>query len=365
VQLKYLVAILIFNVILVVMKKNAESDIQIGKNLIEVKTGMKSVRDLRAGLMEMAFLLLEAPRDVERSLLLEEPRITEKKLAQEWESVSQTLQPKILGRMNLIILKKGEFISFPKKFDPGFFEELKRKINLESGFVDVPRQAYRGSTYFLIMKILIHQWLRNKGPMTVTWLAKQAECSYPTVANILRNLGSQISRLSYRSFELNRFPEEAFKRMLMNAGEYRATVRFADYSGQPFSPEAYIRRLEKSNPPDLSIGGVESAKHYYPGLDLVGSPRLDLSKHVQIGKRKDWDFIEKLDPALNRVDDPFKPANVVVHFVQHKESFFEAREEGLSWADPVECLLDLHELHLEAQATDFLNVLLSRRQSKS
>lgn len=315
--------------------------------------------------MELAFHLIESPSDEQRSLLLIEPKITKETLTREWKSVCKTLQPQILERMHLIILNNGEFFSFPINLDSGFYYELKQKINLETAFADVPRQAYRGSTYFLIMKILIHQWLRNKGPMTVTWLMKETGYSYPTVANILRNLGSQITRLSYRSFELNRFPEEAFKRMLMNANECRATVRFADYSGQPFSPESYIRRLEKLNPPNIAIGGVFGAKHYYPDLNLVGSPRLDLSKHIEFGERENLDFVEKLDPALVKVNDPFKPANLAVHFIQHSNSFFEAREGGLSWADPIECLFDLHELHLEAQAKEFLGDLMSRRKGKS
>ena len=31
----------------------------------------------------------------------------------------------------------------------------------------------------------------------------------------------------------------------------------------------------------------------------------------------------------------------------------KARQGGLHWADPAECLLDLHEAHLDAHATQF------------
>jgi hypothetical protein len=66
-------------------------------------------------------------------------------------------------------------------------------------------------------------------------------------------------------------------------------------------------------------------------------------------------FIEKLDPALKRVDDPQQPANVVIHAVRHANPLFQPRDGGLQWADPVECLLDLHEMRLESQAHEFLN----------
>jgi hypothetical protein len=331
--------------------------------MIEIKVGMGSVRNLRAKLIQLVYALIEDKADRNGILVLVEPKLTENRLKDEWDQARQTLQKKVLDRLHLVVVRNGKLDSFPSNLDLAFYSQLEQKIKIEQEHVGT--QVNRGSSYFLIVKILIYQWLLKKGPTTVTWLAQNAGCSYPTVANILRGLGIQIERKSYRSTGLSQFPNEAFARLLASSDKDRSTARYADYSGQPFSSESYVRRLEKLHPPGLAIGGVLGAKHYYPELDLVGSPRLDLSKHSPYNKRKDLDFIEKLDPALKRVNDPYKPANVVVHFVQHKESFFEAREGGLFWADPVECLLDLHELHLEAQATEFLNALQSRRQSKS
>jgi hypothetical protein len=75
------------------------------------------------------------------------------------------------------------------------------------------------------------------------------------------------------------------------------------------------------------------------------------------------EFIEKLDPALKRIEDPLEPANVVVHAVRHADALFTPREGGLFWADPVECLLDLYDAHLEAQAAEFLRALQNARPS--
>jgi len=117
------------------------------------------------------------------------------------------------------------------------------------------------------------------------------------------------------------------------------------------------------NPPGLAIGGVLGAKYYYPNLDLVGTPRLDLSLHCP-GKRLNLDFIERLDPALKRVEDPLAPANVVVHAVRQADAQFTPREGGLAWADPVECLFDLHEARLELQAGQFLDALQRQRPNR-
>ena len=116
--------------------------------------------------------------------------------------------------------------------------------------------------------------------------------------------------------------------------------------------------------PDLAIGGVLGARHYDPKLDLVGIPRLDLSQHSP-RRRLDLGFIRSLDPALKLVEDPLEPATVVVHAVRHAHSLFSPREGGLQWADPIECLLDLHEARLEQQATELLDALEARRPSPS
>ena len=194
-------------------------------------------------------------------------------------------------------------------------------------------------------------------------LARTAGCSYPTVARALRPLGSLLERSSDRRVALRWFPKDEFARLLANADRARSTVRFLDQSGQPRSAESQLRRLEKLNPPGLAIGGVLGAKHYFFDLDLVGTPRLDLSLHCP-GQRMNLDFIEKLDPALKRVSDPLQPASLVVHAIRHADALFTPRDGGLAWADPVECLLDLHEARLEMQASQFLEALQRNRPAK-
>jgi len=330
--------------------------------MIDITVGMGSARNLRAKFIQLVYALMEDKADRNGILVLVEPKLTENRLKEEWDQARQTLQEKVLDRLHLVVFRNGKFNSFPSNFDSTFYSQLEQKIKIEQEHVGM--QMNRGSSYFVIVKILIHQWLLKKGPMTVKWLAESTGYSYPTVASILKDLGSMIERQSDRRIGLNQFPTEAFARLIINSEIDRSAVCYTDYSNQPFSTEFYIRRLEKLNLPDLAIGGVLGARHYYPELDLVGTPRLDLSRHSS-GESSDLEFINKLDPALKPVDDPYQPADVVVHFVRHKKSFFEPREGGLFWADPVECLLDLHELHLEAQATEFLNVLQSRRQTKS
>jgi hypothetical protein len=200
--------------------------------------------------------------------------------------------------------------------------------------------------------------------VTLHWLGVTAGYSYPTVANAIANLGSLIERRSDRRIFLRWMPRDQIARMVAISDTARGTVRFVDRSSQPRTPEEHLRRLETLRlSQNLAIGGVLGARHYFPNLDLVGTPRLDLSQHGG-GWHPDLRFIEKLNPALKRVDDPLEPATVVVHQIGHAKSLFTSRDEGLQWADPVECLLDLYEARLDAQANQFQKALERNRPNE-
>jgi hypothetical protein len=136
-------------------------------------------------------------------------------------------------------------------------------------------------------------------------------------------------------------------------------MRFADRSGQPESPAALLRRLGKVAPEGVAVGGVAGARHYHPGLDLVGLPRVDLSVHAPT-RDVEIAFVARLDPALKQVEDPADPARLVLHFVRHANALFTPSPGGLPWSDIVECLLDLNEAGLQPQAFEFLDALTPR-----
>jgi hypothetical protein len=80
---------------------------------------------------------------------------------------------------------------------------------------------------------------------------------------------------------------------------------------------------------------------------------LDVTLHCP-ARSINLDFVEKLDPALERTDRRDEMPALVVHVLRRALPLFERREDNVTWADPVECLLDLHEAHLEPQALEFL-----------
>jgi hypothetical protein len=332
-------------------------DAEVGHRLIMVEVGASGLRSVRLGLIQMAYALAERPQS-KGYLVLSQVSITRERLLKEWKNAAAVLRRETLERMVLCIEEGGQFDGIPDTPDPETQRVLLQVLEKERAQAG-PRVA-RADASFVILKILLHHWLTSGQFVTADWLARTSGYTYPTVANVLQSLGSLIERGSDRRFRLRWFPREELARLVSTSDRARATARYADRSGQPRSPEAHLARLEKLSLPGLAIGGVLGARHYFPDLDLVGTPRLDISLHSR-DPRVDLDFIGKLDPALHRVKDPLEPAIVVVHNVYHADSLFVPGEGGLQWADPMECLLDLHEARLEMQAAQFLDALRKRR----
>jgi hypothetical protein len=334
-------------------------DAQVGHRLIEVKVRVAALRVVRMALMQLAHSLAKRP-GAEGFLVLPEVKVTRDRLNREWQLVASVLRPELLNRLSLCIGERDHFIGIPRDPDPETQRILAEVVAAER--TQASSRLTRGDAAFVVLKVLVHHWLTDGRPVTTEWLARTSGYSYPTIANVLHSLGGLVERQSDRRVRLRWFPRDEYSRLLAVADRARSTVRYGNRSGQPRSPESHVGRLEKMAPAGVAIGGVLGAKHYFPDLDLVGAPRLDLSLHSP-GGHMDLGFVTQLDPALKRLADPLEPADLVVHAVRHTDPLFMPRDGGLAWADPVECLLDLHEARLEMQASQFLEALQRKRPS--
>jgi hypothetical protein len=325
--------------------------------LIEVENGVAGVRNVRAGLLQLASDLSEKPGEVRGYLVLPDTSITLERLRNEWVRCIPVIYSGLLNRMTLCVGKDDRFVGIPDELHENTQKLFAKYLSARGSGA----RRSRREAAFVVFKVLLHHWLTQGGGVTLKWLGDTAGYSYPTVASAIASLGSLIERRSDRRISLRWLPRDEIARMVAVSDSARGTARFVDRSSQPRTPEEHLRRLETMRlSQSLAIGGVLGAKHYLRELDLVGTPRLDLSQHGG-GRHPDLRFIEKLDPALKRVDDPLEPATVVVHQIGHAESLFTPRDEGLNWADPVECLLDLYEIRLDVQASQFQKALERNR----
>ena len=120
----------------------------------------------------------------------------------------------------------------------------------------------------------------RSGPLTSKELSAQTGFSYPTISNALQELEPFLVRHSDRPVQLRAFPKDAWFRLIAQAENVRSTMAFADPSMRPRSPEVLLQRLGELKRSDIAVGGVLGARHYLPGLDLVGTQRLDLVVHA-------------------------------------------------------------------------------------
>ena len=324
---------------------------------VAVKTRVTSLRRVRDAMLQLTYAFLCDGFSERAILLLIETNISYDRLLDEWEKAKKAFRPEIFERLSIAVFQNGQLFSIPNDHGPDLTYALIEVCEKELADKKhpLPRPDYKAEIY----KVLIYKWLMNEGAMTSEWLSQTVGCNYRTVATALDSLGTALIRHSDRSVELKYFPKEAWEWLLVHLNKSRMTKRYSDRSGQPRSIESLLKRLAKMGHDNIAVAGSLGAQHHYSDIDLIGIPRLDLT--VQCSDRHfNIDFVEKLDPALKEESDLEKPASVVVHFIRRKKSFFDLNPDGIAWADPVECLLDLHEMRMESQALDFINYLQNR-----
>lgn len=328
-------------------------DAEIDFTYVEVKSGLNAVRNLRAGLLDLAYVLQSHPNH-RGMLVLADANITNARLENEWDLARQTLRFEIFSRLSILTYQNGEFRGHPYLPPQSFIDRLQEVVGRETSLAGrpLPRPDY----FSEILKLLIHHWLQRDEPMTTASLQTKIGCAYPTVAKTLEKLAPFLSRSSDRRVALKTFPKAAWSALITRGDEVRQTRRYVDRSGELRTPDSLVRRLTKLGRRDLAIGGVLGARSHFPNLDLLGNPRLDLTLHCP-GSRLDLSFVARVDPGLVLANSDQEPAALVVHVLRRKESLFSAMPEGGWRADPVECLLDLHEARLEAQAAEFFSAL--------
>lgn len=331
-----------------------EVDAEIGESLFVVKTGVDSQRTLSAALVKLAFVLGERP-GFRGFLVLVDSAISQRRLHDEWLRAMKILRLDVLERLHLCVVKDGSVLGVPEALDAETQRIIAGVAEKERTAPASPRANRSAEPFYDLLRILINQWLTKAGPLTSRWLAEAAGCAYPTVASALEKLEKYLTRHSDRRVELKAFPKDEWSRLVANADKVRQTLRFADGSGQPRSVESLVSRFERVRTDDMAIGGVLAARRRFPALDLIGTPRLDLTIHCRT-RKLDLAFLRQLDPALKpaRYDEP---ARLVIHTLRYPHTFIEKAPDGSVWADPVECLLDLHEMRLESQAAEFLAFL--------
>jgi hypothetical protein len=318
--------------------------------IVETKSRIGGVRDLRAAILQLASRANEGVAQ-EAWLIVADHKMPES-ISGVWKDALALLRPTLAKKLKLVAVSGQTVTVVPD--DPQLLEIGRAVATLERA----ERPAKAHDAYFDVLHVLLVRWLRSEGPIQMSDLGAMTGRSQPTLRTALRRFGPELRRDSRRRVELTTFPQRSWREMVALSRRIRQSDYFEDASGRPRTPAALLERLQRSAPPGVAVSGVFAARHWDPEFDLEGEPRLDLCVHAPHG-RPSLSFVKALDPAL-RLAETSTSASVAIHRVQLRDPIYErSAKQKLPWADPVETLLDLEDLRLHTQADELVRRLRS------
>jgi hypothetical protein len=337
---------------------NSDSPFDYAKNGVvgEVKHALRSVNALRAVFLQLA-VYLARHQDARGFILLDEPLVSDDRLRAEWTGFVSATRPEVAERLSLVKHAERSYLGWPQRPAPDLLEHVRQALH--------PQPLVQGLTLpradcpSLVLIVLLESLLAGTSPgsLTVKSIGQRAGCSYPSVAAALRGLEPTLRRAPGRGVELRRFPVREWRALVLASRKVRSSRYYRDRSGQPRQAGALMERLARMQLNHVAVGGVAAASAWYPGIDIAGNPRLDLSVHAP-GKHVDLGFVQALDPALQEEADPAAPAHLALHFTRSRESYHTQLAPGLQRAGRVDSLLDLYDLRFDPQADEWLREML-------
>ncbi len=340
-----------------------------GRTMVLFQPGTRGVRDLHAGILALALELAGRPHVRVGWLVVGLARLSWPRMIEEWTAGQRVLSRPLAARMRVAGAVEGRVQAVPGE---GLPEKMSRWVQqwasaqvgrtrwtAPAGAMPIPRGSALGPTRTSVQvtKVLLVRWLRGQGPIGVGALGNQVGCSYPTAAAELTRLDEAglLKRGRNRSVELTAFPADAWQELAVWESRFRSVMRYGDPTDREM-PEGLLRRLQKGRPAGVALGGVAAGRWWDPAFDLHGMPRLDLVVHAP-GGAADLGFVKQLDPGLLPVTRPGDPGILAVRPLKRAQPLFETSKGGLAVADPVETVLDLHDLGLDAQAGSLIRRL--------
>ncbi len=317
-------------------------------------------RDLHAAIVETA-LGVQGDERIKLALLVwRSERMSWARAQHEWNQVARLLPAAVRKRMGFVWFGEGSTI----ECEPPTIKTLPvvrqlAKTGLLEEVSALPPSVGLSPGLYEVFKVLLVLWLRGAGPTTTGDLIDSCGFSYPTVAGAIEELARrrELRRLRNRSVELVGFPRQTWQQAVAISDQLRKPIRFVCAAGRPPEPEFHLKRLREERLAGVGIGGVIAARQLHREFDLSGTPRLDLT----IGSTGTGmpELISRIDPTLQISHDPSAEFALVIHRLRRSETLFEPKGNP-PIVDPVEVLLDLHEMRLEQQAADLVEHLLRK-----
>ncbi len=327
-----------------------------GDILLKVKR-TSTAMDFRGALVSLAYALADEPPSSQAISALVNTRLTNERVQEEIKRFRAAVRPEIARRVHAAAIKDGSFQGARPSLDEATLALILESVRRES-----TNSVARVSQQF-VRTAALTRWLTSKGRLGVADLQRATGASMPTVIAAFRamRLDGLVSPLGAGWQLADELRWDSVRHMAQAHASERHVIRFPDPTRLWRPPLDMARRLAalqmKGEYLNVDVGGVLGAEVHYPNLDITGAPRLDLC--VYDG---DVSFVRKLDAGLNKASDLEDRAALVLHLVKNPQR--EARTPGqLRPASAVDCLADLLEMDLQAEARDFWRALVVKRQT--
>lgn len=315
---------------------------------------LRNTRDLRAEIVSLAAELASVTH-AEGRVVVVDPVVTEATVRREWDGLLPALAPEVRVRMTLVV--DGSEVTAGKTSQTG-----------ESALLPLDKPNYR----FEVLRLLLGASLEDDGPQSAAGIAAHLE---GTQAKLVDALGAsptpvrsalaalRDAGLIHSLTWLEIAPDALSMEQLSRVGALPQTLRFRFERGARIkSPAELVERAEPLLGPNgpkswkpFSLSGTPVARHEAPGLDLIGTPRLDVVANIPRGDKVfDADVMRILDDGLEPEPNVLAPAPVVVTLVRAGTRF--DRDAGIGQArcaHPCDVLLSLLDMGLREQALQY------------
>jgi hypothetical protein len=328
-----------------------------GQLIFEIKNNVKDIRLFQSSLIRLSRILTDMPNHI-GILILDGTKLSGPRLKEEWDNFSKFVKPDIFSRLKLVVLSKYEVtekIGDINKDETDIVLEIHEKYSQKS----IEKNVRKPDAFFEILRILIIQWFRVNGPLQVNKICQLSGYSYPAVSSALEKMELQLRKHSNRSVELKSFPQDLWFKLKAASDNVRLPQGF--WANKSRDTEYLKNKILNKTNFEVGFGGIIGTKHYFPGIDLLGIPRLDLTVQ-KWSNSKIENFVKSLDPGLKKVQ-PGQLPQIVIHNIHRNEPLF-VNDGSMLFADELECLLDLHESRLEQQASELLQFLIQKKKNE-
>lgn len=309
-----------------------------------VLTGLRSVRDLRAAVVQLALAAREASG--RHTLQVRDSRISAERVRHEWHAALAVLDPALAGRLRLSLLNSQQ--------------DGATKMTTATSALIWPLAARRPLRYELL-RLLLEAHLSGSDALPGRQLQALLDVSENPVrraAQALEQAG--LIRVGRDGRELIAEPWDLVPEVLARLDAQPEVLRLRFRAGSnPFSPEALFQRFVDVSDTDLggdwTLAGFGAARAITPELDLSGHPRVDLVARLATdADLYDGRWLRQIASNLEPEPNPLESVPLTVTVVRTPTAL-ASEDRSRRQASAADIVLSLLALGLSRPARQFVD----------